>query len=476
MKRNSVFLGCAATLATGLGAQAAQRPNVLLIISDDTSYIDYGCYGSPDSKTPNIDRLATQGMQFMQCYQAVPMSSPTRHCLYTGLYPVHSGAYPNHTYVPDGTRSFVQYFGEAGYRTALYAKTHVSPPEVFSYEYLGDYDKGVMDYGKIDSFMKSAKDEDRPFFLVVASHEAHSPWTLGDASQWNPEEVTIRDNYVDTPETRDAFVRYLAEINVLDKQVGNVLRVLDDNKLGDDTIVVFLSEQGNSFPFAKWTCYNQGLHSGCLVRWPGVIEAGSRTEAMVEYVDILPTLLDMAGVSYPVKAFDGRSFKKVLQGKADEHKKYSFGEQTSRGIHNGPEYFGIRSVNTKRYRYIRNFTPDATFRNMVVKSGWWKSWLKRAEEGDQNAASLSYSYLHRPAEELYDIQNDPSERHNLIDDPAYAKIRKELVRELDRWMKRMGDKGQETEMEALDHMEANRLKVAGKQKKEASAKGSRVRK
>lgn len=459
MKHSSVLLCCAASVTTGVGAQAAQRPNILLIISDDTSYIDYGCYGSPDSKTPNIDRLAYEGMQFMHCYQAVPMSSPTRHCLYTGLYPVHSGAYPNHTYVPEDTRSFVQYFREADYRTALYAKTHVSPPEVFSYEYLGEYKGGEMDYDKIDAFMKSAKGEEKPFFLVVASHEAHSPWTLGDASQWDPAKIHLRDMYADTPETRDAFVHYLAEINVLDKQVGNVLRVLNENQLDDDTIVIFLSEQGNSFPFAKWTCYNQGLHSGCLVRWPGVIEAGSRSEAMIEYVDVLPTLLDMAGVKYDTKTFDGRSFSKVLKGKTTEHKKYAFGEQTSRGIHNGPEYYGSRSVNTKRYRYIRNFTPEATFRNMVVKTDWWKSWLKSAEEGNEHAAELSYSYLRRPAEELYDIQNDPYERNNLIDDPAYTSIKKKLIRELDRWMERMGDEGQATEMRALDHMDKNRLKV-----------------
>ena len=129
-----------------------------------------------------------------------------------------------------------------------------------------------MDLSNVDMFIKECKKESTPFFLVVGSHESHYPWTCGDTSQWNKDNIQLPPFFVDTPETREAFVKYLAEINVLDSQVGAVDSLLKDNQISDNTIFVFLSEQGNSFTHAKWTCYNQGLHSAMIIRYPLLVK------------------------------------------------------------------------------------------------------------------------------------------------------------------------------------------------------------
>lgn len=445
------------------------RPNFVIMIADDCSYYDWGCYGNKDAITPNIDELAEHSMKFNRCFQQAPMSSPTRHALYTGIYPVKSGAYPNHTYVYDNVKSFVQYFAPEGYRTALLGKQHVAPASVFAYEYLGSYSDGRkseehLNYDRLEKFIDSTGNS--PFFLVVASNEPHSPWTVGDTSQWDPNEITVPQGYVDTPETRRDLVNYYAEINFFDKQVGRILCILEDKRVADNTVFVLLSEQGNSFPFAKWTCYKNGLQSAMLIRWPGVATEGSQSDALVEYVDIVPTLMDIAGLSIVPLQTDGKSFKKVLSGEQTTHKRYSFGIQTSRGIIQGPQYYGIRSVKDGRYDYIINLTPEVAFKNTVTaqtedNGGFWRSWIREAEAGNEFARRRVEKYQYRPTEELYDMLNDPWEMNNLADDPAFQEKKAELRAALATWMQQQGDQGQATEMDALPHL----LKNMGKDKK-----------
>jgi uncharacterized sulfatase len=190
------------------------------------------------------------------------------------------------------------------------------------------------------------------------------------------------------------------------------------------------------------------------VRWPGKVKPGSVSDALVEYVDVVPTFLEAAGIERPA-ILDGRSFVPVLSGAATTHKPHVFGLQTTRGIINGPDYFGIRSVRDARYRYIRNLTPDATFSNAATKDPTFKTWEKMAAAGDQRAQTLVHDYQHRPAEELYDCEADPWNRHNLATDPKYAGQLAALRAQLDGWMKQQGDEGQATEMKALERMSKN---------------------
>jgi N-sulfoglucosamine sulfohydrolase len=255
----------------------------------------------------------------------------------------------------------------------------------------------------------------------------------------------------DSPDTRAGFSKYLAEITYFDSQVGELLALLDQHGQRENTLVVVLSEQGNSFPFAKWTCYDAGLQSACIVRWPGKVQPGAVSDALIEYVDVVPTFLEAAGQVRP-NVLDGRSFLAVLTGEAGTHKTHVFGLQTTRGINNGSDYFGIRSVRDARYRYICNLTPEIAFQNAATNDRTFKTWAQMAAGGDEHARRLVHDYQHRPAEELYDCQTDPWNRTNRIADAKLAAVRDNLRARLDAWMKQQGDEGQATEMKALERM------------------------
>ena len=458
-----------ALLAAGTVVTAESRkPNFLFVIADDMTHRDIGCYGG-QAYTPNIDRLATEGMRFTKCFQAAPMCSPTRHNIYTGLYPVKSGAYPNHTFAKEGTKSIVHYLKKLGYRVGLSGKTHIAPREVFPFEYSGGKNP---DLGKIDTMFAECKKTDTPFCLFACSNEPHTPWDKGDKSRYPVDKIKLPSHFVDTPETREGMSRYLAEITYYDWQVGELLKLLEGHDLAANTMVMVVSEQGASLPFGKWTCYDTGLQSAMIVRWPGKVKAGVTTDAMVEYVDVLPTFVQAAG-GRPAQVLDGRSFVPVLTGKTTRHKERVFGLMTTRGIINGSDTFGIRSVRNARFKYIWNLTPEIPFRNACVKSKEFQSWIAAAEAGDKDAAEKVRRYQNRAGEELYDVTKDHLEWKNLAEDPKYAEVKSGLRAHLDDWMKQQGDRGQQTELAAMEHQGRNRKgKNAGAKK----GKGKKKRK
>ncbi|MEN1680036.1 MAG: sulfatase [Planctomycetota bacterium] len=464
----------AAALAIGQAAwsQAATPPNFLIALADDCTYWDMGCYGG-QAATPHMDKLCGEGLRMNRCFQAAPMCSPTRHCLYTGIYPVRSGAWPNHTRVYNGVRSVAHHLGEAGYRVALSGKKHIGPPASFPFEFsVGEATSGANpDFAAVDKLMDECSQSGTPMALFLCSNEPHGPYTKGDPSKYPPEELKLPPFWVDTPTTRRQYSKYLAEITYYDSQVGQALELLEKHGLADNTVVIVLSEQGNGFPFAKWTCYEQGLASGMIVRWPGVVQPGTQSNALVEYVDVAPTMLDIAGVREVTVGggldggLDGQSFVPVLKGETSTHKQHVFGLQTSRGIINGPESYGIRSVRSDRYRYVRNLTPDAEFSNAAMKKREWREWNARAAAGDEHAAALVNRYVRRPAEELFDCEADPHCMTNLADDPTLASIKAELSAKLDDWMRQQGDEGQATEMRAKERQGGREKKEKKKNKK-----------
>jgi len=454
-------------------AEAADKPNFLFIIADDCTYSDLGCYGG-QAITPNIDRLATQGMRFTHCFQAAPMCSPTRHNIYTGLYPVKSGAYPNHTFARDGTQSVCHYLGDSGYRVALSGKTHIAPTEVFPFEY-SKADGNNPDVDAIDQLIAESKAAGTPFCVFACSNEPHTPWDKGDPSMYDPEEIVLPPYFADTPETRAGMQKYLAEVTYYDWQVGQLLQLLDKHEIADNTVVMVVSEQGSSMPFAKWTLYDPGIQSGAIVRWPGVVDAGGVSDAMIEYVDILPTFLEAAGAEIP-GVLEGRSFVPVLKGATDSHKQHVYSIMTTRGIINGSDEFGIRAVRSRQFKYIRNLTPNTKFTNACTQSKEFLSWQAAARAGDEKAADLVRRYHHRPAEELYAVSGDAAggwEKNNLAEDPAYADTLAELRGKLDAWMTQQGDRGKITEAMAMERQKSRGKKRGGKKGKgKLKAKGS----
>lgn len=480
MNRWIVLLGL---VLGALSVSAEKLPNMMFILADDCTFRDLELYGGP-AKTPHINKLASEGMTFSRCYQAAPMCSPTRHNLYTGIYPVKSGAYPNHTFVYPHIKSIPHYLKEQGYRVALIGKSHVGRSGNFPFERIDDFgfhgtkrpeeDQPFSDprYPQFDAFIKECVEAGTPFCIFACSNEPHSPYDRGDATPYRNGNYAMPLNLVDTPATREEYARYLAEITYFDGQVGECVSMLEKHGMADSTLVMMATEQGSSFPYGKWTTYENGVASGLVVRWPGKVSAGSKSDAIVEYVDVVPTLLDAAKAPLPSE-LEGRSFLPVLTGKAKAHKDYAYSIHTSVGVNGNKNPYGVRSVVSKRYRYIRNMTPENPFSislsNALIDGrkpkGYLGEWIDRAEAGDQNAKALLDGYIHRPAEELYDIITDPYCRKNLAANPELANVLAEHSVKLDAWMKQQGDKGAQTELDAAKRCTKLLKKARDKKKK-----------
>ncbi|MDA0818220.1 MAG: sulfatase [Planctomycetota bacterium] len=448
---------------------AAERPNLLLIVADDATWRDFGFTGNKDVQTPNLDRLATEGMELTRMFTPATTCSPSRHALYTGLYSVRSGAYPNHTRVYDGTRSMFTTLQEHGYRVALQGKEHVGPKESFPYEHLGD--KGKDDFDATRSYM--TRDPAQPWLLVFASNDPHGPWTRGPKDLHDPATLAIPPYLHDNEITRQQLASYYAEINKLDWQVGELLKLLEDTQQSENTLVMFLSEQGSSFPYGgKWSVYDNGIRVATLVRWPGKIQPGSRSDALVQYVDIPPTFLAAAGIdptqidvgcpdAHGATGYDGRSLLDVLTGHSNSLRHHVFAQHTTVGINGYQEPYPMRAVRDARYKYIRNLAPENTYSIGGIHKGQpIESWQADAKHDSQLAQRVDWLF-HRPAEELYDLQTDEYEFTNLADDPAFAAIKARLSKELDTWMAQQGDKGLETELQAHSRQSGARQNAKG---------------
>jgi uncharacterized sulfatase len=436
-------------LSRGLFASRNPRkPNILIILADDATWNDFALYGGPNVQTPQIDRLAAEGMTFSKAYVSMAMCVPCRTELYTGLYPLRSGCCWNHSPARAGIQSICHFLRDLGYRVGLTGKLHVRPQNSFPFETVQGFEENCVaeradyDCRGIREYME--KENPQPFCLVVGLVVPHVVWTAGDPSHFDLAKLKLPANLVDTLPTRKDYASYLAEIEVLDQQVGAILESLKKSGQADQTLVLFSTEQGSQFPGCKWTNYDGGVHTGFVVRWPGYVKPSSRTTAVIQYADVLPTLMEAAGGTVDSDKFDGTSFLDVLLGKTDKHRKYAYAMHNN--VPEGAPY-PIRSVCDGRYRYIRNLLPERVHIQKYVMgpmghrhTHYWSSWMLAAAE-DEKAYQQVSRYLKRPPEELYDSQEDPDTLKNLADDISYAGIKKRLSDALDQWMKEQGDPG-----------------------------------
>ena len=444
--RTVTLIGLVLTFAPNLAAQ----PNFLIILADDCTHSDLPLYGGANARTPNIDRLATQGLTFNRAYVSEAMCQPCRAELYSGQFPMRNGCAWNHSASLPTTKSMPAHLRPLGYRVGLAGKVHVKPVKAFDFEKVAGFDTSCVrnptrphDTKSIADFI--ARDTDQPFCLVVALVEPHIPWVMGDASAYPTKKIQLPANIADTPRTRQDFASYLAEITYMDGQVGEILNVLEASGQAGRTLVLFSSEQGSQFPGHKWTNWDAGLHTALVARWPGKIASGKRTDAIVQYADVLPTLIEAAGGKPTGRNFDGESFLAVLNGKKD-HRRYAYG--THNNVPEGPPY-PIRTVTDGRYRYIRNLRPGEIYieKHLMGSKGagglnnpYWATWM-RESSNNQHTYDLVKRYMHRPSEQLYLTATDRYELDNLAEDPEHAEILTELRAELDRWLASQGDPG-----------------------------------
>ncbi len=411
------------------------KPHIVVFLTDDLGGDDTTVYGSKDVSTPNIERLAAMGMTFDRAFVASPACAPSRAALLTGLMPARNGAEANHTYPRPAVPYLTTAMKGLGYEIASFGKVvHGNNKAEYGFDYYSHPRVGLA--GNVSDYFDQ-RQSDKPLLLMVGDRRPHVPWTT--ESIYQPSEVSLPPYFIDTPETRLHRARYFSDIAGLDSEFGAVM-ALAGERLGDDVIYVFTSDHGGQWPFGKWNLYDAGIRVPLIVAWKGRIKAGTRTDAMVSWVDLMPTLIDLAGGAIP-DGIDGRSFAQVLTGRESSHRDLIFTTHSGDGVFN---VYPIRSVRTAKYKYILNLLPEHIHTNhsdILRKDGagaFWDSW-DEAADSDERAAGIVRKYFQRPSEELYDVSQDRLEQVNLMADPKFADIAGALRAVLEDWMQEQDD-------------------------------------
>ena len=432
---NAVSLGVLSFISMGIVAR--ERPNIVMIMADDLASHELGCYGGKNVPTPHIDRIAREGVRFTHCYATTSMSCPIRASLYTGLYPIRSGTYKNHQTSRSDIKSVAGYLPENGYQVWLTGKTHNTPRSVYDFDMIPGFEKdctsATADYFT-DSLEQRIRNTGDPFCLFVCSTLPHAPWTVGDRSSIDPDKLILPPHLPDSRAFREVYRTYLAEVKALDEQVGAIWNMLEETGQLDNTLLMFLGEQGPQFPGGKWTCWDYGVASALMARYPAQIKRGSVSDVLVQYEDILPTLMEFTGGKRD-EAFDGASFMPALFGKKTACRQWAYGNHNN--VPEGSAY-PVRSIRDKRYKLIVNLAPEAEYlEKHVMNSYVWTLWT----QGDSHAKAMANRYVHRPEMEFYDTENDPWELNNLASDKRHVERIAVMKAELDRWMNEQGDLG-----------------------------------
>jgi N-sulfoglucosamine sulfohydrolase len=423
-------------------ADAAGSPNVVIFLTDDHSQRDSTPYGARDLRTPNMQRLADAGLTFTRAFVASPSCAPSRAALLTGLMPARNGAEPNHSKPRPEVKKWPAYLHELGYEAVAFGKVaHYKHAVDYGFDHFAH--DTFHDHAGIAAAVDFLKRRDnktaKPLCLFVGSNWPHVPWPT-NAAGYEPSALPLPAGSIDTAETRHWRARYAAAVTKADEEFGIVYDAAQ-RMLGTNTIFVFSGDHGAQWPFAKWNLYDAGIRVPLIVAWPGRVKPGTRTDAMVSWVDLLPTILDALGGREPPD-IDGRSFLPVVLGKSSSHRQEIFTTHSGDG---GWNIYPTRSVRTADWKYILNLHPEFAFTTHIDLPGqlgqraYWSTWEAAARTNDR-AASIVKRYHARPSEELYNLTDDPDEQRNLADDARHAGQLKHLRAQLEAWMRSQGDR------------------------------------
>jgi N-sulfoglucosamine sulfohydrolase len=423
---------------------AAPKPHTVVFLGDDHSVLDAEVYGNAEVRTPNLRRLTDAGMTFTHAFVASPSCAPSRAALLTGLMPARNGAEANHSKPRAEIKKLPAYLKELGYEVVAFGKVaHYRHTQDYGFDHFA-FD-GFHQHASIaaaEKFLRERKG-DKPLCIFVGSNWPHVPWPE-ESEGYSTNALALPPTLVPTPETRRALALYYSAVSRLDAELG---RIYDTARatLVTNTIFLHTSDHGAQLPFAKWNLYDAGTRVSLIVSWPGVVKPKSRTDAMVSWVDILPTLVEVAGGRAP-EEIDGRSFAAVLRGEKSTHRDHIFTTHSSDGKMN---VYPMRAVRTADWKLILNLHPEFSFHTHIDResradmtggywSAYWLSWTNAARTNAAAAAAVK-RYHERPAEELYDLRRDPHETNNLARLPEHAARVKNLRANLDVWMRAQGD-------------------------------------
>jgi len=456
------------------------KPNFLWISNHDSSAWNYGCYGDQYADTPNIDRLAAEGVRYTNAFTAGPICSPSRTGIYTGMHPTTLGTHHHRSAIirPEGVELLNAMLANAGYAC--------TEPDGDINLYVSKDEREQ--YYNAEDFLEN-RPEDKPFFMYYKLSSSHASVfkltpedarnkrseMLEDEELHDPNEVPVPSFVPDTPLFRERMALFYDALTNVDKQVGEILNELETQGLSDDTIVVFWGDHGAGYPRGKIHAYDDGLRIPLIMRFPqkyrhlSSADPGATVDELVMHMDLCATTLHLAGI--PVaEHIQSRS---LCGPNRDEAREFVCSARDR--LDNNPEM--IRTIRTEKYRYIRNFLPhqpyasfypDGGFFAVVLEEGtperdFWETSCLPGEQKihdpdgvflmlgppvmiQQNGLPEHYRQFqiwqdHKPAEELYDIKKDPEEVHNLADDSAFCDVKDELRQKLFGWMIETRDLG-----------------------------------
>ena len=440
-----------ASAQTRSAAGKSGAKNVVLLVADDHGLGELGCYGNPVIKTPNLDRLASNGVRFTNAFATVASCSASRSVIYSGLFNHTNGQFGHqHSFHNQHTHLWVRgipaLLKARGYRTAIVNKFHVQPWEMYPFDEViteGVHGRDVFTMAeKAREFIE--RDPDTPFFVVIGYSDPHRDWVTSNSrdypgiekTTYSPADVGIPPYLPDKPEVRGEFVQYYESVSRLDQGAGYVLDFLEKSGHTEDTLIMYISDNGIPFPGAKTTLYDPGIHLPMIVSSPALRRRGTVNNAMVSFVDIVPTILDWTGADPPPYELPGRSILPIL----DRENPSGWDEiYASHTFHEVTMYYPMRVIRTRKYKYILNLAHglDYPFASDLYASPTWQGILRRGDT--MMGVRTVEAYIHRPKEELYDLEKDPNEVNNVAGDAAYTAVLNDLRDRLKAFQERTDD-------------------------------------
>lgn len=434
------------------------RPNVIWILGDDAGPA-FGCYGQPQVRTPNVDRLAAEGQRYTKCFTTSPVCSPSRSAMFTGRYQTtiqsHNHRTANPQRLPTGAKTIADHFRAAGYFTVNLA------PRGQSGE--GNAKGGAAGSGKTDFNFVTERPYDgndwtqrktgQPFFAhvnLLAPHRG-APWqeAKNRTDHFDRAAIKLPAYYPDHPVVMEDYINYLKAIEVLDHHVGQVLARLEKEGLLDSSIIVFMGDNGECLFRSKQFLYDGGLRVPLIIRWPDRRNAQQVDDQLISAIDVTATLLALAGLPAD-PGMHGRSFHEP----ATPPRNHIIAARDRMGL--GSDR--MRAVRTTRYKYIRNYLPGIPYMQLnPYKERSYPPWnlIKQlAIAGKLTREAALFAADHKPFEELYDVVNDPDELENMARHPAHVVALRDLRAKLDHWLREYPDQGAVME-EPLDVLRIN---------------------
>ncbi len=439
-----------------------KRPNIILMVADDHGIEALGCYGNSVIKTPAMDQLAAEGVKFNNGFCTTASCAASRSVILTGKQNHTNGTYghahgAHHFSCLSDIKTLPAYMNEAGYRTACIGKKHYAPESQFPFQVdMGDHPAATRNDIQMAELCRDFIEQDEPFFLYWCSCNPHRagmlkdhplrPNSFGNPPQdfpgdkeeiYDPADVIVPPFLNDTPEVRAELSQYYQAISRLDRGINRLMQILKDSGKYDDTVVIYISDNGAAFPEAKTTLYEPGMNLPLIVKSPLHEKRGGICNGLVTWADLAPTILDFAGSEVDESAFQGRSFKGIIdQGEPEDWYEEIYASHTFHEITN---YYPMRVVRTRKYKFLYNIAHPLTYSSA---SDLWAScsWQGLLRDGSNKfGARTVEAYLHRPKFELYDLENDPNEIDNLACKPEYQSLVDEFSTKLRKFQEDTND-------------------------------------